>query len=89
MALIRHANSAWNAAFELAKQKHLKGEVDDAEHESEKRRVFSDLSLCDCPLSPAGVEQCAQADAAPTQVVLVSPLRRCLETAYHLFKGSE
>ena len=89
MALVRHANSAWNATYELAKQQHQKGEIDDSQYESEKRRVYSDLSLCDCPLSSAGITQCSQAEVLPTQVVLVSPMRRCLETAYRLFKDSD
>ena len=86
--LIRHANSAWNYAYEKVKERHAAGELSDEQLEIEKKKVFGDVSLADCKLSDLGISQCESVTEVPdVKTVLVSPMRRCLETAYRLFKG--
>ena len=49
-------------------------------------------SLLDAPLTQHGIDMCAKSEAKPIlesldiDTVIVSPLRRCQQTAYHLLK---
>jgi broad specificity phosphatase PhoE len=87
--LIRHANSAWNAASEANKLNFQNGLIDEDRYRSGIKEVFGDPDLCDCPLSADGVQQCAEMNCENLMpnltCVILSPLRRTLETAYRIF----
>ena len=88
--LIRHANSAWNYAYNLVQDRLVSGEVTEKEAAIRQKEVYFDPSYTDCNLSELGVSQCEAFTAVPNvKTVLVSPMRRCLETAYRLFKGRD
>ena len=85
---MRHANSRWNAAFATIISELKEGKISEAEADLRKRKVFQDPDLVDCSLTPFGVKQAtdceiSQFDSVTT--VLVSPMRRCLETAHLIF----
>ena len=97
--LIRHANSEWNFHSDINKQNLKDGKINEEQYEQvRKEQLYANYSLIDPPLSEKGVAQCAQAveskdglskieTALPdVEIVFVSPMRRCLETAYRLFK---
>ena len=51
--------------------------------------MYANIKLYDARLSPAGIIQATECDISQfegTKTVFVSPLRRCLETAYFIFK---
>ena len=76
--ILRHGQSQFNAAM-----KNL-GEILKAE---------KNMSLIDAPISEEGHKQCLKASKEAltllpnVKIVVVSPLRRALETAYHTFKA--
>lgn len=75
--MIRHAQSLFNAA-------------DDGELKEYKfPDPLKDPALIDPPLSPKGVSQCLTCNyhLPRLKYVLVSPMRRTLETAYLLFRN--
>lgn len=80
--LLRHANSQYNYEFTQME----KFEYTDEDYKA--LRIKKDLR--DAHLSKLGVKQCIKAQALANQLkveyVLVSPLRRAMETAYHVFK---
>ena len=81
--LLRHANTIFNLIYD----KLLK----DKTPEEEIRLAKIKKELRDAPLSQLGIEQCEQvqniANSLNVEVVAISPLRRALETAYHIFKN--
>lgn len=85
--IIRHANSIFNKKWHEVEQGIESGELQsDAFLE-----VVKDYDLLDCPLSDLGEQQCAEASPMAHQLmniktVLISPLRRALQTAHLLFK---
>ena len=81
--LLRHANSTYNFAY----SEMIKNAYTDDDYK--KLRIKKELR--DAPLSKLGVQQCEKAQLLANQLkveyVLVSPLRRALQTAYHTFKN--
>ena len=55
-------------------------------------KSYFDISLKDAPLSKGGIQQCLDSDTKTYleqldfTTIVVSPLRRCLQTAYYLLK---
>jgi broad specificity phosphatase PhoE len=80
--LQRHANSQFNYEDTALKEK------DYTDEEYKVLRIKDELR--DAPLSQLGIDQCLEAqqiaNKLTVEVILVSPLRRTLETAYHTFK---
>ena len=72
---VRHARSEGNESFRKIGQES-----------------FLDISLKDAPLSALGIQQCLESEAKQHleqlefSTIIVSPLRRCLQTAYFLLK---
>lgn len=81
--LLRHANSQYNYEFSQME----KYEYSDEDYKT--LRIKKDLR--DAHLSKLGIKQCERAQGLANQLkvdsVLVSPLRRAMETAYHVFKN--
>lgn len=79
--LLRHANSQYNFEYSQLAEK----EFTDEDYKS--LRIKKDLR--DAPLSELGIQQCMNAQAMANMLkpkyVIVSPLRRALETAYYTF----
>ncbi|CAI2370211.1 unnamed protein product [Moneuplotes crassus] len=79
--LIRHAQSLYN-------EKSLQLKAQDSGSEEYKLNAM-DVSMRDCNLSEAGLTQTKnlqeQINLLNIRIVLVSPLKRALSTAYHLF----
>jgi len=76
---VRHAESMCNAAGAV----YPKGDP-------RRKKVFQDPQYLDAPLSPHGLDQCAQLkstiDALPkVQLVVSSPLTRALQTAFGIY----
>jgi len=98
---VRHAEAAHNILEREAVQKAIaEGFVTKEEQERARRAVLDDEALRDAPLSECGRDQVhAKASSLGLlnriglakypgpEVVLVSPLRRALMTATHLFAG--
>ncbi len=85
--LVRHARSEFNSAEAHVRERM--GEGDATEADLIKLQINPDL--LDCPLDSMGVAQtekgALQAGSLPhVHTVLTSPLRRCLETTWRLFK---
>ena len=79
--LIRHGLSTFNQKQAEVKTKYG---ADSPEYAS----VKNDLSEIDSELHPIGIKQCEdhQMNETKFKVVFVSPLRRALQTAIHMFK---
>ena len=58
---------------------------------TEKLRSITSLDQRDAPITLVGKEQCKETSKITNElevkVVLISPMRRALETAYHVFKS--
>lgn len=82
--LLRHAKSVSNCKRQAIKA--VKGF-----DKSTIIKVRVDKELRDSPLSEIGIEQCEKVQDSFNNIkvhtVLVSPLRRALQTAYHVFKS--
>ncbi|CAI2376113.1 unnamed protein product [Moneuplotes crassus] len=80
--LVRHANTLFNLAY--VKMLHEKG------FGKEVCEFLQDESYRDTPLSEFGIEQCNYASKYANQLdidlVLISPMRRTLQTAHYLLK---
>ena len=81
--LLRHAESQSNQIrAEIASQDHTDDDVIRA-------KTFSEC--IDSSITTKGVKQCENASEVTSKlnvgVVLVSPMKRALETAYHMFKN--
>ena len=85
--LIRHANSTFNYRWHAVEK-----EIEEGQATSEKfLEIIKDTVLLDCPLSDLGIIQCQEAQPLANSLigiktVLISPLRRALQTAYLVFK---
>ena len=80
--LLRHANSEFN--YEMSEL--MKTDPS----EDELRQIRTKKELRDAPLSQLGIKQWEKAQSVANslkvEVVVVSPLRRAIETAYYVFK---
>ena len=80
--LLRHAESKHNEATKINKTKEYVRE--------ERARERSNKDYRDGPITKNGVKQCEETskitDELNVETVLISPLRRALETAYNVFK---
>ena len=90
--IIRHANSSFNYMMSNLHEQGVQFQIDGEIHPKEIEAV-TDLDHLDAKLSEVGVLQALDhaeiADLMPGfTTVLVSPLRRALETAYLLFKNT-
>ena len=58
----------------------------------EGEKAYFDISLKDAPLSEGGIQECLTSatkhhlEQLEFRTIVVSPLRRCLQTAYYLLK---
>ena len=81
--LMRHANSEFNIAYVKCEEKYGYGE--------EMLNLFLDDKYIDPPLTEFGIEQWIFASQISNQLdigtVFVSPLRRAMQTAFHLLKS--
>lgn len=79
--LLRHANSQYNFEYDKLTER------DFTDEDYKSLRIRKDLR--DAPLSELGIQQCMNAQAMANKLkpkyVIVSPLRRALETAYYTF----
>jgi len=84
--LIRHANSTCNKA---GAELHKLAETQDLQLER-WMTVFGDPSMIDAKLSDEGIGQCLEASILAKRfdfkALMISPMRRTLETAYYMFK---
>ena len=81
--LLRHAESMHNETSNGIKSR---------EHTQEERlKDWIDKEHRDSPLNAVGIQQCEEASEVMNElnvgIVLISPMRRALETAYHIFKN--
>jgi broad specificity phosphatase PhoE len=83
--LLRHANSQFNYEYD---QMQI-NKTERYEEYYQNLRIKKDLR--DAPLSLVGIQQCMKAQAMANKIkaeyIVVSPLRRALETAYYTFKS--
>lgn len=84
--LIRHAQSLYNVGEAAVEELHGPNYKQTEDYIALKY----DESLCDCSITEHGVQHSLEAkkqlEAVPVDVVIVSPLRRALETCHHMFK---
>ena len=84
--MIRHGNSVSNEAMIKLIEKH--GDQLNVGHFCDK---FYRKDMIDCSLTELGIQECLKAGQhalkIPFEEVWISPLRRTLETAFHIFKN--
>ncbi|CAD8060626.1 unnamed protein product [Paramecium sonneborni] len=80
---IRHAESEYNLAQRIAKNSDIEVKL-----EEEDQNVKYSSKLCDAPLTKFGREQCdpTKFEDLRIETVVVSPLKRAVETAVLLFQ---
>lgn len=83
VVLLRHANSKYNSELaQLLAQEHTDEDV---------LRVKTKRALRDAPISELGLQQCEETSEVVSklkvEIVLVSPMKRTLQTAYNVFKS--
>ena len=80
--MIRHAQSRANVILKDLGENPLIGQIQDSMYVKD---------IIDCDLSQKGIEECQIAAHHAKQInfhtVWISPLRRTLHTAYHIFKN--
>ena len=88
--MIRHAESADNAAQTALKAKYSKTEQNYLKTEEYLEMKF-DPKYEDCDITPAGFKQCEgcrqKMKDIDVDLVIVSPLRRSITTCFQVFKG--
>jgi|JI9StandDraft_2_1071091.scaffolds.fasta_scaffold607071_1 broad specificity phosphatase PhoE len=84
--LIRHAQSHYNVGETAVEAQHGPTYKQTQDYITLKY----DPKLCDCSITDHGVQQSLEAkkemENIPVDIVIVSPLRRALETCHHIFK---
>ncbi|CAK90511.1 unnamed protein product (macronuclear) [Paramecium tetraurelia] len=84
--LIRHAESEYNLAARLA----VNSSKEVTNFKEESLKIKQDESLIDCGLTQYGIQQCLESatkmSSFKVDIVLVSPLRRAIQTAHYLFR---